>query len=103
MSLFKTNTTKNYSKPARVNNVYGGQKKLRKPTIKKQSDDKIIKAIKGRLITDIKNLFEQEEKDYYKPVRVGNFYSNNYIEYKTNGDRNKTILKDINNLKNSDT
>ena len=103
MSLFKTNTTKNYSKPARVNNVYGGRKKLRKPTIKKQSDDKIIKAIKGRLITDIKNLFEQEEKDYYKPVREGNFYSNNYIEYKTNGDRNKTIWKDINNLKNSDT
>ena len=29
----------------------------------------------------VKNLFEQEEKeDYYKPVRVGNFYSNNYIE-----------------------
>ena len=36
----------------------------------------------------MKKLFEQE--DYYKPVRVGNFYSNNYIKYKSNDDRNKT-------------
>ena len=33
----------------------------------------------------------QEEKDYYKPVRVGNFWSNNYIEYESNRDRNKTL------------
>ena len=46
-------------------------------------------AIKGRIFRDVKNLFEQEE-DYYKPVRVGNFHSNNYIEYENNGDRNKT-------------
>ena len=24
-------------------------------------------------------------------MRVGNFYSNNYIEYESNGDRNKTL------------
>ena len=29
MSLFKTNTTKNYSKPTRVNKMYGGGKKPR--------------------------------------------------------------------------
>ena len=46
-------------------------------------------AIKGRIFRDVKNLFEQEE-DYYKPVRVVNFHSNNYIEYENNGDRNKT-------------
>ena len=34
---------------------------------------------KDRIFRDIKNLFE----DYYKPVRVNNFWSNNYIEYKT--------------------
>ena len=58
----------------------------------------------------------EEEKSYYKPVRVSNFWSNNYIEYESNGDRNKTLsikeylikvspyLKDIiNNLKTSDT
>ena len=33
-------------------------------------------AIKGKVIRDIRNLFEHEEEDYYKPVRVG-FWSNN--------------------------
>ena len=48
-------------------------------------------------------------------MRLNNFWSNNYIEYESNGDRNKTLsveeylnkirpcLKDINNLKRSDT
>ena len=31
MSLFKTNTTKDYCRPTRVNNVYSGGKKSRKP------------------------------------------------------------------------
>ena len=78
---------------------------------------KETKASKVRTLRDIKNLFEHEkdEENYYKPVRVNNFWSNNYIEYKSNGDRNKTLsveeylnkispyLKDIiNNLKISD-
>ena len=43
-------------------------------------------------VRDIKNRFdhEEEEKSYYKPARVSNFWSNNYIEYKSDGDRNKT-------------
>ena len=45
-------------------------------------------AIKERVIRDIRNLFENEEEDYYKPVQVGNFWSNNYIEYGSNDDRN---------------
>ena len=32
--------------------------------------------------------FEQQD-DYYKPERVGNFWNNNYIEYKSCGYRNK--------------
>ena len=40
------------------------------------------------MIRDIRSLFEEQE-DYYIPVRVGNFLSNNYIEFKNNGDRNK--------------
>ena len=40
------------------------------------------------MIRDIRNLFEVDEKDYYKPVRVNNFLSNNYIEYESNGDKN---------------
>ena len=35
--------------------------------------------------------FEHETEIYYKPVRVGNFWSNNYIEYENNGDRSKTL------------
>ena len=74
------------------------------------------KAIKNRIINDIRNLFEHEQEDYYKPVKVGNFWSNNYIEYESKGDRNKIVsveeylnkirpyLKDmINNLKKPDT
>ena len=79
--------------------------------------EKEIKAIKDKIIRDTQNLFEhEEEENYYKPVRVSNFRSSNYIEYKSTNDRNKTLsvkeylnkitpyLKDIiNNLKNSDT
>ena len=48
------------------------------------------KAIKNRIMKDIRNLFKHKEgKNYYKPVRVGNFWSNNSLEYESNGDRNK--------------
>ena len=35
---------------------------------------------------DIKNLFEKQQEHYYKTVRVGNVYSNNYIENEINRD-----------------
>ena len=42
------------------------------------------------MLRDIKNLFEhEEEENYYKPVRLCN--SNNYTEYTSNGDGNKTL------------
>ena len=58
------------------------------------------------MICDIKNLFELGNSDYYKPVRVSNFYGKNYIEYESNGNREnlsnevyfqkiKPFLKDI--------
>ena len=31
---------------------------------------------------------KQEEKDYFKPIGVRNFWNNNYIEYESSGDRN---------------
>ena len=78
---------------------------------------KETKAIKDRLVRYIKNLFKHEEKEsFYKPVGVSNFWSNNYIEYKSNSHRNETLsvedyfnkirpyLKDIiNNFKKSET
>ena len=78
MSPFKTNTKKDYYKPRKLE------------IKKKQSEDKIIRAIKYSIIRDIKNLFEQKEH-FQKSVRVGNFYSNNYIKYKSNSDRNKPL------------
>ena len=76
---------------------------------------KETKAINDKKIGNIKNLFEhEEEENYCKPVRVSNFWSNNYIEYESNSDRNETLsaeehlnqirpyLKDIiNNLRKS--
>ena len=35
-------------------------------------------------------LFEQED-DYHKPIRVGNSWNNNYVKYKSNGDRTKNL------------
>ena len=52
--------------------------------------EKENKAIKYIIFRNIRNLFENKEI-YYKPVRVSNFWSNNYIEYERNGDRNKTL------------
>ena len=51
------------------------------------------KAIKDRMIKDIRNNFELENKEenYYKLTSVGNFYSKNYTEYENNDDRNKTL------------
>ena len=78
---------------------------------------KVNEAIKDKILRDIRNRFENEkEEDCYKPVRVSNFWRNNYIEYESNGYRNKTLsvekylnrirpyLKDlIDNLRKSDT
>ena len=44
------------------------------------------RQIKARTNRDTRKVIESEE-DYYKPVKVGNFCNNNYIEYKSNGDK----------------
>ena len=54
-----------------------------------------------KIITNIRILFRQERKakpikDYYNPVRVNNFWSNRYIEYENNGDRNKALYVKVN-------
>ena len=55
--------------------------------------EKETEAIKDRILRDIKNRFEHEkgEENYYKPVGVSSFWRNNYIEYESNDDRNKTL------------
>ena len=53
--------------------------------------EKETKAIKDRILRDIKNLFQHEEENYYKPVRVSNFWGKSYTEYESNSDKNKTL------------
>ena len=102
-----------------ISNLFRSKKELNGTAIKNVRNlfrqEKETKVIKGRILRDISNLFEhEEEENYYKPVRV-TIWSNNYIEYESNGDRNKTLsvedylnrirpyLKNImNNLKKSD-
>ena len=70
------------------------------------------------VLRNIKNLFEyeKEKENYYKPVRVNDFQSNNYFQYKKKIDKNRILsvekyfdkirryLRDnINDLKQSDT
>ena len=51
------------------------------------------KVIKNRILRDVRNHFDHEEKEenYYKPVKTSNFWSINYIENESKGDRNKTL------------
>ena len=49
------------------------------------------KDTNDKLMRDIKTLFELDEEDYYKPVRTGNAFNRNYIEYESNGDKDKTL------------
>ena len=68
-----------------------------KPTkaIKENSNaDKILKNIRNlymlekkgindKVLRDIRTLYESDEKDYYKPIRIGNAFSSCYIEYES--------------------
>ena len=72
--------TKNFKKAIREGYIIKDIRSFFK--LRKEND-----VIKDTIIRDIRNLFEKEG-DYYKPVRVGNFYSNNYIECESNGDKN---------------
>ena len=78
-NLFRIKKKQNYIAIKYIKNLFRQEKKT--------------KAIKDRILRDIKNIFEheKEEENYYKPVRVSNFWSNNYIECKSNGDRNKIL------------
>ena len=67
-----------------LRNLFRLKKNLNYTAIKDIRNDfrleKETKANKDRIHRDTKNLFEYEEEDYYKPVIVNNFRSNNYTE-----------------------
>ena len=78
------------------------KKKIFKSIIKKIKEilhdpiidsDKRIEEIKKILFDPKNNLFKP--KDNYKPVRIGNAFTSNYTEYKSNGDKDKALsIKD---------
>ena len=49
-----------------------------------------------KLFRDIISLFESFEEDYYKLIRNGIAFSSNYIEYESNGDKDKMLQ--LNNI-----
>ena len=128
MSLFKQTQPSTIVNQHMSTMCMGLERNQKKTKIKKTGDsiiknirnrfmlEKENKAIKNRIIKDNRNLFEQEDKYYYKQVRVGNFWNNNYIEYesKSNIIKNLSIkeyleefepyFKDIiNNLQKAET
>ena len=44
-----------------------------------------------KIIYDPKNNLFKPEEDHYKSIRIGNAFSSNYIEYKSNGDKDKSL------------
>ena len=53
--------------------------------------EKETKANKDRILRDIKKLFQhqEDEENYYEPVRVSNFWNNSYIKYESSDEINK--------------
>ena len=49
------------------------------------------KALKGK---DIKDEEIESEKNCYKPIRISNDFSTNYIEYKSKGNKDKILFID---------
>ena len=108
----------NTSEPAKNNrtNIFKSKRKEIKKSLMKPSKKKILKSkmkeIKEilfdpildrdekieeikKIIHDSKNNFFKPNEDNYKPVRIVNAFSSNYIEYKSNGDKDKTLsIKD---------
>ena len=79
-----SDTTENYSKQTRAKNVYKGQKKKKK-------------IIRWKINSDTRNFFEQEveEEDYYKPEKLGKFFSNCFILRESRSKKNKTLSIEI--------
>ena len=86
MCLFRTNTPKQI--------ICGKGNKLSKPKPKNiRKKLRKNKEYNAGLIRDIRILFEQQQKeDYYKPIRTNSAFDGKYIEYKSNGDKDKTLL-----------
>ena len=117
MSQNKLINTINTSEPAKNNrkNIFKSKRKIKK-SLMKPSKKKILKSkmkeIKEilydvildkdekieeikKILHDPKKKFFKPKKDNYNPVRIGDAFSSNDIEYKINEDKDKTLsIKD---------
>ena len=66
--------------------------------IRKKKPEHNERLISNRII-DIRNLFEKEDEDYLKPKTTNNFWNNNYIEYKSSGDKTLSLNGNLNKTK----
>ena len=77
-----------------IKNLFRSRKDIDNSATKDQRNlfrpKKENEAIKDKIIRDIKTLFKEED-DYCKPIKEGNFWNNNYIEYESNSDKNKNL------------
>ena len=61
----------------------------------KKKKDQNEKIIEDDITRDIRILSEQEkEEDFYEPRRINSLCNNNYIEYESNGNKNRNLLLD---------
>ena len=75
--------------------TFSKQKKKKKKGIREKKKEINYRLIEDKAIIDIRTLFhQQQEKDYYKLKRASNSHNNNYIEYESNGDRNRNLTLD---------
>ena len=45
-----------------------------------------------RGMRDIRNLFDEVDEEYYKPIKTKSAFNGNYIEYESKGDKDKNLL-----------
>ena len=95
----KKNIFKSKRKEIKESFMKLSKKKVLKPIIKEIKEilldpiinrDEKIEEIK-KLIYDPRNNLFKQEKDNNKSVRIGNAFSSNYIEYKSNGNKDKAL------------
>ena len=75
--------------------LFQNRRRKKRKELEKKKKEINYRLIEDKAIIDIRTLFhQQQEKDYYKLKRASNSHNNNYIEYESNGDRNRNLTLD---------
>ena len=76
LSMLQEPKPESESKPRKEN------KTIREIRKESSDDDKILRHIRAII---------EPEEDYYKPIKIANVFDDNFIDYESNGDRNKML------------